>query len=397
MKRLRLFSMLPVMLLMLFLWLPVSVNADDVVAILYVRVPADWTAPHVWAWDSAGNNAFLAWPGGVLEADPNNPGWFYIHLPVGMHNIVINDDGGTQTFDLRVNTMPAWVTVLSENDVDISYEPLTAGDFPLYIPRFTVYVRTPDHWIDPIITSWNRPAGAGAFMARPGLPLRRVGDWYTARIPYWADHVVITNHDGTEQTRNTAIQPTIGQPTTVWLLIDDDANVHVYYENPDFMAPLIYIRAQVPEGWEAPHLWAWLHPDGTNLFASWPGEPMTRDGDGYIMQIRGWVNSLIINANNGMVQTGDMHDVEIGRDVWILVLDADNFGFDYYEISELPATQDDVTDEVTHINDETEPLPPIDDANGQNNGRNNSLLMTILIGAGAIVFILVASLFIKKK
>lgn len=29
------------------------------------------------------------------------------------------------------------------------------------------------------------------------------------------------------------------------------------------------VVAQVPEGWEAPHLWAWAD-DGTNAFAAWP-------------------------------------------------------------------------------------------------------------------------------
>ena len=387
MRRLRLFSMLPVMLLLLFILLPGAANADESVSILYVNVPDGWESPHVWAWDSAGNNAFSAWPGGELTADPNNPGWFFIHLPMGMHNVVINDDGASQTYDLRVNVMPAWVTVLSEDEVLISYEPLTEGDFPAYVPRFTVNVRAPEHWESLILTSWNRPSGDGAFMARPGVTMRRVGDWHSARIPYWATGIIISGNDA--QTPSIIIEP-----TTVWILIDDDLTISVYYENPDFMAPIISVRAQVPEDWDAPHLWAWSHPDGTNLFASWPGEPMLRDGDGYTIQIRGWVNSLIINANGGTVQTGNMHDVEVGRDVWILVLDAENFGFDYYEISELPTPGDDVIYNDTPSSDEPETSTA--DANESNNDGNH-LLTAILIGVGTVVFIFVAALFIKKK
>ena len=35
----------------------------------------------------------------------------------------------------------------------------------------------------------------------------------------------------------------------------------------------ILIYAQVPQDWQAPHIWAWAD-DGTNAFAAWPGEAM---------------------------------------------------------------------------------------------------------------------------
>lgn len=60
------------MLLMLTaLWSMTAMAATDTDRnAFYVQVPADWESPCVWAWDSDGNNAFEAWPGEEMEADP---------------------------------------------------------------------------------------------------------------------------------------------------------------------------------------------------------------------------------------------------------------------------------------------------------------------------------------
>ena len=62
---------------------------------------------------------------------------------------------------------------------------------------------------------------------------------------------------------------------------------------------------------------------GTNAFASWPGEALSKDGDWYNIQVPGWINSVIINANEGAVQTTDL-SVEAGKEVWVVVTDAEN-------------------------------------------------------------------------
>ena len=36
---------------------------------------------------------------------------------------------------------------------------------------------------------------------------------------------------------------------------------------------MVPVLAQVPDGWEGPHLWAWSD-DGANAFEAWPGEAM---------------------------------------------------------------------------------------------------------------------------
>ena len=90
----------------------------------------------------------------------------------------------------------------------------------------------------------------------------------------------------------------------------------------------------MPEDWADPCCWAWSAPDGTNAFASWPGEALTREGDWYTIQVPGWINSVIINGNGGTVQTQDL-SVEAGKDVWVVVTDAENAAVSYEE----PAAQ----------------------------------------------------------
>ena len=60
---------------------------------------------------------------------------------------------------------------------------------------------------------------------------------------------------------------------------------------------------------------------------------MTEGEDGwYSIEVPGWVNSIIINANEGGVQTTDL-SVEVGKDVWISVSDAENAAVSYEQPS----------------------------------------------------------------
>lgn len=51
---------------------------------------------------------------------------------------------------------------------------------------------------------------------------------------------------------------------------------------------------------------------------------------GIPIEVPGWINSVIINANEGSVQTADL-SVEVGKDVWIVVSDAENATVSYEE------------------------------------------------------------------
>ena len=84
---------------------------------------------------------------------------------------------------------------------------------------------------------------------------------------------------------------------------------------------MVPVVVKVPEGWDAPNLWAWAD-DGTNAFAAWPGEPLEELAEGwYYIWVPNFVQNVIVNANQGTdaaVQT-DGIVVEAGKEVWITV------------------------------------------------------------------------------
>lgn len=114
------------MLLMLTaLWSMTAMAATDTDRnAFYVQVPADWESPCVWAWDSDGNNAFEAWPGEEMEADPENEGWYYIWLPSFANHVIVNaNDGSVQTTDISVESgKDIWLVVNGPEDYTVSYE-----------------------------------------------------------------------------------------------------------------------------------------------------------------------------------------------------------------------------------------------------------------------------------
>ena len=67
--------------------------------------------------------------------------------------------------------------------------------------------------------------------------------------------------------------------------------------------------------------------------------------DGWLtLSVPGWVNSIIVNGSDGSVQTSDL-SVETGKDLWIVVSDAENAEVTYeapaetVETAEAPAAE----------------------------------------------------------
>ena len=113
-------------------------------------------------------------------------------------------------------------------------------------------------------------------------------------------------------------------PADLWVTVGADAAYEVTYDDPTApVAEDITVYAKVPEDWAEPCLWAWSHPDGTNAFVSWPGEAFTAGEDGwYSLTVPGWINSVIVNANGGTVQTTDLR-VDTGVDLYLTVTGAE--------------------------------------------------------------------------
>ena len=149
------------------------------------------------------------------------------------------------------------------------------------------------------------------------------------------------------------------------------------------------VHAYVPLSWETVNMWAWSAPDGTNAFSSWPGEALTQDGDWYTIEVPGWINSVIINGNEGSVQTSDL-SVEAGKDVWVVVTDPENATVSYEE----PA--------IEVVPDETEAPTteaPATDAPAEEPAQESGSSTAIIIGVIVAVVIVAggAAVVIKKK
>lgn len=196
--------------------------------------------------------------------------------------------------------------------------------------RSAVYVQVPADWDAPCVWAWDED-GNNAFEAWPGGETEAdAGNegWYYIWIPSWADHVIVNANEGSVQTGELVLEG-----GNAWITVEDAENAAVSYEAltkgdiPEYVEKF-EIHVDVPDSWEAPCLWAWSAPDGTNAFAAWPGEAFKQGEDGwYTGKAPVWVNSVIVNANEGSVQT---EDIAIDpAELWITVEEDGSFEFSY--------------------------------------------------------------------
>ena len=371
-----------VSLMLLLLMVPtLAFAADDERIIVYAQVPEDWTEPCIWAWADDGTNAFEAWPGEKMTADENNPGWYYCWIPAAAGNVIINaNEGGVQTADQKLEAKNAWITITDADTVEISYEAKTTGEIPEYVEMFEVHAKVDASWEDVRIWAWLDPDGTNAFEAWPGEAMTAgENGWYTAKVPVWVNSVIINANGGEVQTEDLTIDA-----AEVWVTVDAEGAAEFTYNDPDApVAEDITVYVQAPADWSEPHLWAWSAPDGTNVFSAWPGEALQDAGDGWLsLTVPGWINSIIVNGNEGSVQTTDL-SVDVGKDVWIVVEDAENATVTYEEPTIDVATPDSqATSE------------PVAEEAPAESGVNP---VVIVIAAVAVIAVVAGVVIVKKK
>ncbi len=388
MKKMRkVFALVLVMLVLAVVMAPAALAAEEERIVAYVQVPEDWAEPCFWAWDADGNNAFAAWPGGAAEADPGNEGWYYCWLPNWVTNIIVKANAGeVQTGEIVVDAgKNVWITIASPEEATAVYEAQTQGEAPAYVEKIAVHAKVPSDWSEANLWAWLAPDGTNAFAAWPGeaMALDDSG-WYTAQAPAWINSVIINAGDGNPQTEDLTVEP-----KEMWVVVADDGTAEVTYENPDLAVANITVRVKAPTDWASPCLWAWSHPDGTNAFAAWPGEPLVETDGWFTLEVPGWINSVIVNANEGSVQTGDL-SVDTGKDIWVVVTDAENAAVSYEEPADLPPPANSGSTPASSV--------PASSSQGAAPAGNNAI-MWILIGIGAVVvvIIIIAVLRGKKK
>lgn len=357
-----------------------------------VYVPEGWDCPNLWAWADDGTNAFAAWPGEAVEELAE--GWYYIYVPSFVQNVIVNANQGTdaavQTDGIVVEAgKEVWITVAEDKTATVSYDAQLRGDIPAYVEKFTIHAYVPLSWKTVNLWAWSAPDGTNAFESWPGEAMvEGENGWFTAKAPTWINSLIINGNEGTVQTEDITVEG-----KELWVTVYEDLTYELSYEDPNKAVPNIKIHAQVPADWSAPCCWAWSAPDGTNAFSAWPGEALTQDGKWQTIEVPGWINSVIINANEGAIQTTDL-SVEAGKDVWIVVADKDNATVSYEEPSgdAMPSAADPSTNETDPPAADPQPTEP-----GAADAQSNHTGLYIGIGAAVAAVIAAVAIVLKKK
>lgn len=357
-----------------------------------VYVPEGWDSPNLWAWADDGRNAFASWPGEAMEELAE--GWYYIYVPSFVQNVIVNANQGTdaaiQTDGIVVEAgKEVWITVAEDKTAAVSYEAQLRGEIPAYVEKFVIHAYVPLSWKTVNMWAWSAPDGTNAFESWPGEAMVEGDDgWFTAKAPTWINSLIINGNDGTVQTSDISIEA-----KELWITVYEDLTYELSYEDPNKAVPNITVHAKVPSDWTGPCCWAWSAPDGTNAFTTWPGEALTQDGDWYTIEVPGWINSVIINANEGTIQTSDL-SVEAGKDVWVVVTDKDNVTVSYEEPSGevTPPATDPGADPTNPPATDPRPTDP-----GTTDEQPNNIGLIVGIVAAVVVLAVVVIVIKKKK
>jgi len=425
MKKIKLFLLVAVMLCMSVVPAFIALANNDDHIVIYAEVPDDWENPRAWAWGPRGD-AFDAWPGGLMIADVNNPGWYYIHIPADKTGALINgNDGEVQTSDFDLDGNSVWVTVTSADEFMFTTDKQTDGDLPPFVGMEVslVYAAVPDDWDSPGIWAWG-PRG-DAFDSWPGGKMTadpNNNGWFFAHIPSDATGALINANEGSTQTGDFEFTG-----ANVWVTVADDGEFEIttikqtdgdlpvfdgkFYEAPPFEAPdvsdagTITVRSIVPANWAGPGVWAWNEGEGIgDVFGGWPGEQFAEtDGEWHIMTLPDWIDHIIINGNSGSVQTNDI-PVEPGKDIWIVVFGDER---NEYTVSHEPIDPDgdfavelpELAPPVTITADPT-PKPPSDPGRGSDSSKKSTMpvvLIVVIIVAVVAVIVFAVIIIIKKS
>lgn len=349
-KKIYAFLCMTAMLIMMIPSLAFAAETDGTRVAISVKVPDDWSNPCVWAWNENGDNAFDAWPGEECEALPENDGWYYVWVPDWANHVIVNANAGeVQTGELVLDGKDTWITVNDAENVDITYEAQTIGEVPEYTEKFVIHAKVDASWENPGLWAWSAPDGTNAFDAWPGKAMTAdENGWYTAKAPTWVNSIIINANDGSVQTEDLSIDP-----AEIWVTVEEDGTADFSYTDPDKAEiPNVTVHVKAPADWENPNLWAWSAPDGTNVFASWPGEALEEQDGWLVKEIPGWVNSIIVNGNDGSVQTSDI-SIDTEKDVWVVVSGPEDYEVTYEEPEVTADTAEETTAEATEKTEET--------------------------------------------
>ena len=195
-----------------------------------------------------------------------------------------------------------------------------------------VVVKVPEGWEVPHAWAW-ADDGTNAFAAWPGEEMEALAEgWYYVYVPGFVQNIIVNANQGTDagvQTDGIVVEA----GKEVWITVAEDKTAAVSYEAqlrgeiPAYVEKFV-VHAYVPLSWKTVNMWAWSAPDGINAFESWPGQAMTEGENGWFTgKAPTWINSLIVNGNEGTVQTADI-SVE-GKELWLTVYEDLTYDLSY--------------------------------------------------------------------
>lgn len=417
----------------------VPVMAADTCKVTAI-VPADWDAPNCYYWvDGVGNPN---WPGDPMEVTAE--GWVY-NIPADCDRVIINNGSGSpQTVDITITPGVDVVVTVGEAGADGKFSATTDGATP---PAQTP--DAPSAGIDlsglnslslvgggiPGLAEWNPGDPAGemtkvsngvytkviAVTAGASMEIKAAGngEWNDAYNFGPAENgtaivvgtkMEMVNGGGAQNFALTAekdcnlkftVDLTGDVPT---LLVEETTEeADTLPENPGTSTTpdsgeTITVYAKVPDTWTDVRVWAWDDNQNNASSEGWPGNIYMTLGDNgwYSVELPLGFNNILINANGGGSQTGDLA-IEAGKDVWVDALTDYTNAVVYYEEVEIkepvptdpPATQPPATQPSTST---TEPGGEDEKAPTDNTVLFSVIGSVIVIAIAAVVYIV-----LKKK
>ena len=318
--------------------LPALANPD--VITVTAEVPADWTNVHLYVWIDDTTN-LLAWPGTPMNKADD--GRYTLEIPAGYPYVIVNNgEGGAQTQDMEMDgASDVWITVSGTYGEVLYYDP-GVGNIgnggetgePAELTSMSLVGEGDDEldWA-PDNTNYNMT------VVEPGVFTKDITLYKGTTIKFklcgngsWdGGYNMGGNADGVVLTAGTAVELlnsgdskdlsyTATQDCTLTVTVDTlgDVPTVTVKEAPASLEPapektMVKIYVSVA-GDYTPNMWAW--GDNGNAFAAWPGEPMTKEGDWWVIEIPDDCHSAIVNDGAG--QTSDLA-ITMGAENWIVV------------------------------------------------------------------------------
>lgn len=95
---------------------------------VHAKVPEDWAAASAYVW-ADGSNGEVAWPGTAMTLGTN--GWYTVEVPSGVDNIIINNNSGKQTQDIKlIGADEIWIVVEADSNSNTGYTGILTESAP---------------------------------------------------------------------------------------------------------------------------------------------------------------------------------------------------------------------------------------------------------------------------